>query len=107
VWVGNAKVAAIGIHLSRWVSTHGVALNVTTDMNYFQYIVPCGIRKPVTSMAALGVNADAESVKDAMERHFARIFDFQEISNDRHRNAPDGREHRRGHVDQVAEEAWR
>jgi len=112
VWVrdannADAKVAAIGIHLSRWVSTHGVALNVTTDLNYFQYIVPCGIRKPVTSMAALGVNAGAESVKDALAKHFARIFEFQEISNDRHRNAPDGREHRRGHVDQVAEEAWR
>jgi lipoyl(octanoyl) transferase len=112
VWVrdannADAKVAAIGIHLSRWVSTHGVALNVTTDLNYFQYIVPCGIRKPVTSMAALGVHADAESVKETLAKHFARIFEFQEISNDRYRNAPDGREYRRGHVDQVAEEAWR
>ena len=112
VWVGDsqtgaAKVAAIGIHLSRWVSTHGVALNVSTDLNYFQYIVPCGIRKPVTSMSALGVNADHESVKDSITRHFARIFEFQEISNDRHRNAPDGREYRRGHIDQMAEEAGR
>ena len=111
VWVdspaGAAKIAAIGIHLSRWVSTHGVALNVTTDLDYFGYIVPCGIRKPVTSMSALGVDANPESVKDELARHFARIFEFQEISNDRHRNAPDGREHHRGHVDQVAEEAGR
>ena len=58
VWVGDrrdAKIAAIGVHLSRWVSTHGWALNVTTDLRYFQYIVPCGLTKPVTSMAALGV----------------------------------------------------
>ncbi len=111
VWVstanGDAKIAALGIHLSRWVSTHGVALNVNTDLNYFQYIVPCGIRKPVTSMAAFGVQADAKSVKDAIAKHFARIFEFQEISNDRHRNAPDGREYRRGHLDQMAEEAGR
>ncbi len=53
------KIAAIGVHLSRWVSTHGWALNVTTDLRYFQYIVPCGLTKPVTSMAALGVAADA------------------------------------------------
>src|SRR5579872_5074288 len=48
VWVDDAKVAAIGVHLSRWVSTHGWALNVSTDLRYFQYIVPCGLTKPVT-----------------------------------------------------------
>ena len=76
VWVSDAKIAAIGIHLSRWVSTHGVALNVSTDLNYFQYIVPCGIRKPVTSMAALGVNASQEDVKESLAKHFARIFEY-------------------------------
>ena len=56
VWVERrAKIAAIGVHLSRWVSTHGWALNVSTDLRYFEYIVPCGLTKPVTSMAALGV----------------------------------------------------
>ena len=57
VWVGDEqpKIAAIGVHLSRWVSTHGWALNVSTDLRYFDYIVPCGLQKPVTSMAALGV----------------------------------------------------
>src|SRR5580704_3450107 len=58
VWVGNAKVAAIGVHLSRWVSTHGWALNVSTDLRYFDHIVPCGLTKPVTSMGALGVKVD-------------------------------------------------
>ena len=81
VWVsglnGMAKIAAIGIHLSRWVSTHGWALNVAPDMRYFQYIVPCGLTKPVTSMAELGVHADPENVKDSLARHFGKIFDFE------------------------------
>jgi lipoyl(octanoyl) transferase len=81
VWVGEgpeaAKIAAIGVHLSRWVSTHGLALNVTTDLRYFEYIVPCGLSKPVTSMAKLGVRASAGEVKDVLTRHFARIFDFE------------------------------
>ena len=86
VWTGKdgaegqesaAKVAAIGVHLSRWVSTHGFALNVKTDLRYFQYIVPCGLQKPVTSMEKLGACVDAEKVKGSMARHFARIFDFE------------------------------
>jgi lipoyl(octanoyl) transferase len=87
VWTGRddsqagdgsqAKIAAIGVHLSRWVSTHGLALNVTTDLRYFQYIVPCGLTKPVTSMERLGVHANAEDVKQALARHFGRIFDFE------------------------------
>jgi lipoyl(octanoyl) transferase len=81
VWVDvggePAKIAALGIHLSRWVSTHGWALNVSTDLRCFDYIVPCGLTKPVTSMERLGVRADAERVKQTLARHFARIFDFE------------------------------
>lgn len=87
VWVGaagavcpertEAKIAAIGVHLSRWVSTHGWALNVSTDLRYFGHIVPCGLTKPVTSMAALGVRADAEDVKSALVRRFAEVFEFE------------------------------
>jgi lipoyl(octanoyl) transferase len=73
----EAKIAAIGVHLSRWVSTHGWALNVSTDLSYFQYIVPCGLAKPVTSMAALGVQADVEDVKNALIRRFGQVFDFE------------------------------
>ena len=78
VWIGDgseqAKIAAIGVHLSRWVSTHGFALNVTTDLRYFDFIVPCGLRKPVTSMERVGVAADPEDVKRALAHHFGRIF---------------------------------
>jgi lipoyl(octanoyl) transferase len=83
VWTGKpetrepeAKIAAIGVHLSRWVSTHGWAINVSTDLRYFQYIVPCGLAKPVTSMAALGVHVATEDVKNSLVRHFGRIFNF-------------------------------
>ena len=77
VWADGAKVAAIGVHLSRWVSTHGWALNVRTDLSYFDLIVPCGLTKPVTSMERLGVAADPEDVKRALTRHFGRQFDFE------------------------------
>jgi lipoyl(octanoyl) transferase len=76
VWVGERKIAAIGVHLSRWVTSHGFALNVNTDLSYFQYIVPCGLTKPVTSMAALGVRVTVAEVARAFAPHFARIFDF-------------------------------
>jgi lipoyl(octanoyl) transferase len=75
VWVGERKIAAIGVHLSRWVTSHGFALNVSTDLSYFQYIVPCGLTKPVTSMAALGIRASLDEVGAKLAVHFARIFD--------------------------------
>lgn len=73
----QAKIAAIGVHLSRWVSTHGWALNVATDLEYFRYIVPCGLTKPVTSMRALGVEADAGEVKESLAKRFGKNFDFE------------------------------
>jgi lipoyl(octanoyl) transferase len=81
VWVGEgpdrAKICAIGVHLSRWVSTHGFALNWTTDLSYFSYIVPCGLTRPVTSMEALGVRAGRAAVHQALIEEFSRVFEFQ------------------------------
>ena len=77
VWVDDRKIAAIGVHISRWVTSHGFALNVSTDLSYFQYIVPCGLTKPVTSMAALGVRAGFEEVGQTLAAHFGRVFDCE------------------------------
>ena len=77
VWVGESKIAAIGVHLSRWVTSHGFALNVSTDLAYFQYIIPCGLTRPVTSMAALGVRASLDDVGQKAAAHFGRIFDYE------------------------------
>jgi len=82
VWVDGKKIAAIGVHISRWVTSHGFALNVDTDLRYFQYIVPCGLAQPVTSMAELGAGASRAEVVGALARHFARIFECEIISPD-------------------------
>ncbi len=77
VWIDGAKIAAIGVHVSRWVTSHGFALNVTTDLSYFQHIVPCGLVKPVTSIAALGTAVPRENVMERLVHHFGRVFDCQ------------------------------
>lgn len=74
VWVDGAKVAAMGVHISRWVTSHGFALNLDPDLDYFRYIVPCGLRQPVTSMRALGCSAGREAVVAAIAGAFARVF---------------------------------
>jgi len=75
VWVGEEKLAAIGVHLSRWVTSHGFALNVSTDLSYFSYIIPCGLHKPVTSMERLlGEAPPANDVQQALVRHFGNVF---------------------------------
>ncbi|MFB3828554.1 MAG: lipoyl(octanoyl) transferase LipB [Bryobacteraceae bacterium] len=77
VWVEGKKIAAIGVHISRWVTSHGFALNVNTDLNYFQYIVPCGLTRPVVSMAGLGVQTTVAEVSGRVARHFGRVFDCE------------------------------
>jgi lipoyl(octanoyl) transferase len=77
VWVNGAKIAAIGIHISRWITSHGFALNVDTDLSYFQYIVPCGLTKPVCSLRSLGCAARREEVMRAIAASFAKIFDYE------------------------------
>ena len=80
VWVGERKIAAIGVHIGRWVTSHGFALNVVTDLSYFHYIVPCGLTKPVTSMAQLRTDSRPPSVADVgrtLVSHFGRVFDCE------------------------------
>jgi lipoyl(octanoyl) transferase len=79
VWVvngaGEAKIAAIGVRVRRWVSFHGLALNVAPDLGHFGGIVPCGIRGfGVTSLEALGIELSMGEVDAVMRRHFDEIF---------------------------------
>ena len=77
VWVNERKVAAIGVHISRWITSHGFALNHTTDLSYFGYIVPCGLTKPVTSMAELGSTARREDIVAELARSFRGVFGYE------------------------------
>ena len=80
VWVDECKIAAIGVHIGRWVTSHGFALNVNTDLSYFQYIVPCGLTKPVTSMAQLGARVTVADAGRALAGHFGRVFECEMTS---------------------------
>jgi lipoyl(octanoyl) transferase len=75
----EAKLAAIGVHISRSVTSHGFALNVNTDLSYFNLIIPCGITaKPVTSMQqALGKPLDLNTVAESISRNFGTVFSSQ------------------------------
>lgn len=77
------KICAIGVHLSRWVTMHGFALNINTDVNYFNHIIPCGIAdndKSVTSMQIeLGKKVDMEEVIERLKSIFASVFEFDYV----------------------------
>jgi len=76
VWVGNDKLVAMGVHISRWVTSHGFAFNVNTNLGYFDAIVPCGIRdKGVTSLARLlGRPVDMGRVIERVIARFSEVF---------------------------------
>ena len=78
VWAGTEKIASLGVHLSRWISTHGVALNVNTDLTPFRLINPCGITDcQVTSMARIvGRSLPMEEVESLTLAAFAEVFEF-------------------------------
>jgi lipoyl(octanoyl) transferase len=88
VWMDAAvkgrerKICAMGIRCSRWVTMHGFAFNVNTDLTYFDHIIPCGIQnKQVTSMEKeLGRKLDMTEVKERVKHHFERVFDVELIS---------------------------
>ncbi len=79
VWVGDEKIAAIGIAVTRWVTYHGFALNVNTDLSHFGLIVPCGIAdRGVTSLAALlGRSVEMGEVAAVVVECFQTVFGFQ------------------------------
>ena len=81
IWVadraggGEAKIGAIGVRVTRWVSWHGVSLNVAPELGHFAGIVPCGIREHgVTSLRALGVAATMAEVDDALRAAWPGVF---------------------------------
>jgi lipoyl(octanoyl) transferase len=76
-WVGGEKIGAIGVRIARWVTSHGFAFNVATDLEAFDLIVPCGIRgRGVTSLERLlGRAVPLEEAMDRLAEHFATVFD--------------------------------
>lgn len=76
VWVGEEKICAIGIKVSRWITMHGLAFNISNDLGYFDNIIPCGIfHKGVTSMERLlGREIDIEEVKNLVLKNFETVF---------------------------------
>ncbi len=87
VWVGNQKIAALGMRVSKWVTMHGFALNVSTDLSLYDGIIPCGIvSKGITRIIDLEPNIQMEQVKRNIIEKFKTLFNFSEV----HRNHYNG-----------------
>jgi lipoyl(octanoyl) transferase len=82
VWAGEEKIASIGVHLSRWITTHGFALNVSTDLSYFSGIIPCGLHQVrLTSIERLTGRAPGlPEVAAVCAQHFAEIFERELVA---------------------------
>ncbi len=78
VWVGNEKITAIGIAVKRWVTMHGFAFNVNTQLEHFKWIVPCGLSdRGVTSLEKLtGIRQDYDKLVDMTAQYFCKVFDI-------------------------------
>jgi lipoyl(octanoyl) transferase len=83
IWIANRKIAAIGVAVRRAITFHGLALNVHTDLSYFNRIIPCGLDwADVTSMAReLGKEQSAERVKERFLDHFTDVFGYSDVKN--------------------------
>jgi lipoyl(octanoyl) transferase len=81
-WIGPDKIGAIGVRISRWVTSHGFAFNVSTDLEAFGLIVPCGIRgRGVTSLKrSLGREVSLDEVMDRLTVHFTTVFDREVVA---------------------------
>jgi lipoyl(octanoyl) transferase len=85
VWIGDRKIAAIGIKVSRWVTMHGFAFNVNTDLNLFSGIIPCGIQdKSVTSLnKELEKQIEISEVKQKILKNFSEVFGYSQLVEER------------------------
>ncbi len=97
IWVQNQKIAAIGVRLSRWISSHGIAINLCPDLEHFSGIIPCGIKdEKVTSLHALGRSVSMAALDAALKVSFEQIFqEAGQTSSPDHRSsdsAPLGKE---------------
>jgi lipoyl(octanoyl) transferase len=81
VHTARGKVAAIGVHIARWITTHGFALNVNTDLSFFNLIIACDGEQVTSMQDLLGREVDMREVEDRIALHFAEVFDFS-ISKD-------------------------
>lgn len=83
VWIGGRKIASIGVGIRRWVTFHGIALNVAPDLSYFDAIVPCGIEGCEMTSATLAARRKIPmgEARAAIRESFARVFDFGEVAD--------------------------
>jgi lipoyl(octanoyl) transferase len=82
VWIEEKKIAAIGIKISRWVTMHGFAFNINSDLNMFKGIIPCGITdKEVTSLKKeLGLEISLDEIKNSLLKNFIEVFNYSQIN---------------------------
>ena len=83
VWVGREKLAAIGVRIARWITSHGFALNVNTNLEYFNLIVPCGIAdRGVTSLERLlGRSVDPQEIEERIVANFDQVFGYEHLGS--------------------------